>query len=236
MLATLAIADQPVKPSDQQSDTKLNTVTVEAQRQTLERQVSAFVSAMAVAPYTETLARWENPTLICPLVAGLPRDDGEFILTRLSSVASAAGAPLGPASCKPHFYIIVTAQPDALLKAWNQRDTNMFSDDSGSTKIRKCLHAQNPIRVWYNATLYTSEGAPLDVESEGPLKRLPRNLRAMGFRLTRDEVRDLTSVIVLIDSGRPKGVTYGQLAAYISMVGPADIRLDAHLGDAPSIL
>jgi hypothetical protein len=161
LLSTLAIADQPVKPSDQQSDTKLNTVTVEAQRQTLKRQVSAFVSAIAVAPFTETLARWENPTLICPLVAGLPSDDGEFILTRLSSIASAAGAPLGPAHCKPNFYIIVTSQPDALLKAWNQRDTNMFSDKSGSTKIRKFLHAPIPIRVWYNATLYTSDGTSL---------------------------------------------------------------------------
>jgi hypothetical protein len=170
------------------------------------------------------------------LVAGLPRDDGEFILTRLSSIASAAGAPLGPAHCKPNFYIIVTSQPDALLKAWNQRDTNMFSDESGSTKIRKFLHAPIPIRIWYNATLYTSEGMPLDVVPEGPLKGVPFNSRALGFRLTRDEVRDLTSVIVLIDARHLKGITFGQVAAYIAMVGLAEIRLDANLGDAPSIL
>jgi hypothetical protein len=39
LLATLAIAGEPVKPSDPQSDTTLNTVTVEAQQQTLKRQV-----------------------------------------------------------------------------------------------------------------------------------------------------------------------------------------------------
>ena len=51
----------------------------------------------------------------------------------------------------------------------------------------------------------------------------------MGFRLTRDEVRDLTSVVVLHDARRLKGVTFGQLSAYIAMVGLAEIRLDAHL-------
>jgi hypothetical protein len=49
-------------------------------------------------------------------------------------------------------------------------------------------------------------------------------------------VRDLTSVIVLIDARRLEGVTFGQLAAYIAMLGLVEIRLDAHLVDAPSIL
>lgn len=106
LLVSSVKADPPAKSSDPQSDAKLNTITVKARRQTLERQVSAFVSAISIAPSNEALARWENPTFICPLVGGLPRDDGEFILTRLSSIALAAGAPLGSAHCKPNFYII----------------------------------------------------------------------------------------------------------------------------------
>jgi len=239
LLAAVATAEPPAKSHDQQSNTELNTITVEAQRETLERKVRAFVSAIAVAPYQESLARWQEPTLICPLVGGLPHDDGEFILRRLSSVALAAGAPLGPASCKPNFYVIVTSAPDALLKAWSQRDTTMFGEESG-LKIHKFLNASIPIRVWYNATLYTSEGIPLDSIvtglTTGTLSGFPTNNRAMNFRLSRDEVRDLTSIIVLIDSRRLKGVTFGQLAAYIAMIGLAEIHLDAHLGDAPSIL
>jgi hypothetical protein len=237
LLAASVKAEPPAKPPEQPSGTNLETITVEAKRDRaiLEHRVDKFVYGITVAPFEDSIAQWQKQTPICPLVAGLPRDDGEFILTRLSSIALAGGAPLGPASCKPNFYIIVTSQPDALLRAWNQHDTNMFGEQ-GSTKVRKFLHAPIPIRVWYNATLYTSEGVPLDVVPDGPLKGQPRNLRAMGFRLTRDEVRDLSSVIVLIDSGRLKGVTYGQLAAYIAMVGLAEIRLDAHLDDAPSIL
>jgi hypothetical protein len=43
-------------------------------------------------------------------------------------------------------------------------------------------------------------------------------------------------VIVLVDAGRAKGIKYGQLAAYIAMVGLAEIRVDAKTGDAPTIL
>lgn len=238
LLATSVKAEPPAKPPKQQSETELNTITVEGarDRDVLEHRVDKFVYGITVKPFDDSIARWEREAPICPLVAGLPRDDGEFILTRLSSIALAAGAPLGQERCKPNLYVIVTSQPDELLKAWNQRDTNMFSDESGSTKIRKFLHAPIPIRVWYNATLLTSEGVPLDVQPDGPLRGIPRNLRAMGFRLTRDEVRDLTSVIVLIDARRLEGVTFGQLAAYIAMLGLVEIRLDAHLGDAPSIL
>jgi hypothetical protein len=246
-LLTAGTAQPSVIPSEQQSPSDLNTITVEAERQraTLEQQVKAFVSAIAVAPNAETLARWQEPTRICTLVAGLPHEEGEFILSRLSNIAAAAGAPVGPAHCKPNFYVIVTSQPDAILKAWSQRDTTMFGEGSGS-KIRKFLAAPTPIRVWYNAALYTSEGTPLAAEMPGTgisggsptgiLSGFPINTRAMNFRLTRDEVRDLTSVIVLIDANRLKGVTFGQLAAYISMIGLAEVRLDAKMGDAPSIL
>ena len=49
-------------------------------------------------------------------------------------------------------------------------------------------------------------------------------------------MHDLWSVIVIIDARRAKGVGYNQLASYIAMIGLAQIRLDAKLGDAPTIL
>ena len=57
-------------------------------------------------------------TVICPQVAGLPRNDGEFILARLSQIALVAGAPLGPEHCRANFYVIVTEKPNQLRKAW----------------------------------------------------------------------------------------------------------------------
>jgi hypothetical protein len=51
-------------------------------------------------------------------------------------------------------------------------------------------------------------------------------------------MRDLTSVIVIVDTQRVResGITYGQLAAYIAMVGLAELRSDPKTGAAPTIL
>ena len=54
LLATVAIAQQPVKPPNQQSDTELNTVTVEAQRESLKRQVRTFVSAITMQRFGDS--------------------------------------------------------------------------------------------------------------------------------------------------------------------------------------
>src|SRR5271170_6303277 len=72
--------------AERQSTTDLKTITVESQRDraALEHQVGAYVSAIAVEPFADSLARWEEPTGICPLVAGLPRDHAEFMVARLS--------------------------------------------------------------------------------------------------------------------------------------------------------
>ena len=43
-------------------------------------------------------------------------------------------------------------------------------------------------------------------------------------------------VFVVVDRTQLHGVTFGQLAAYVAMVGLARLKPDARLGDAPTIL
>jgi hypothetical protein len=237
----------PKPPADAADKPGLDQITVEARRERaiVEHQVSHFVSAISAAPFQESLARWSTP--ICPLVAGLPREHGEFILTRVSRIAADAGVPLATENCRGNFYVIVTADPDALLKAWIKRDISIFGD-AGGTKIRGFLNSSMPVRVWYNADLDTSDGLPLTANDGtaqvatgpamggGPLAGVPANDHALGFRLKHDEVRGLSSVIVLIDSRRARGVSFGQLADYVALIGLAELRLDANVGDAPTIL
>jgi len=225
LLTSLAIADQPVSPSDRQSDAKLNTVTVEAQRQTLERQVNSFVSAIAMQRFDDSLARWQEPIELCPSVAGLPRDDGEFILGRLSRIARVAGAPLGPENCKANFYVIVTEKPDELLKAVEKKNPRMYTNGY-PTLIREFRSATSPIRVWYNAELYDRYGTRLG--SGGSWHK--------ASRIVFSSIRDLASVFVIVDTRRLKGVTFGQIAAYIAMVGLAELRSNPKLGTMPTIL
>jgi hypothetical protein len=209
-------------------------VTVEAarHRELVEQQVKSFVAHISSQPYDASMARWQTVAPLCPLVAGLPREDGEYILTRVSSIAAAAGVPVAPEHCKANFYIVVSAEPDALLKAWNKRDVYMFNDEaeSGGQKIRKFLNSASPIRVWYNAELFSDEGTPLG-NGEGRT-----NGRAQETRLVFNETRDLTSALVMVDGPRARGINFGQLASYIAMVGLAEIRADADRAAGPSIL
>jgi hypothetical protein len=239
-LASGAVSETPPvthsadQMSEKQSKTELKTITVEAQREraALEHQVSAFVSAIAVEPFADSLARWQEPTAICPSVAGMPREHGEFMLARLSRIAESAGAPLAPEPCKPNLHVVVTSEPEAVIKAFSKREPGMYGDGDGS-KIRKFESESDPVRVWYNTQLYDDSGKPL-VLAQGSENK--RNDWARASRLELSTVRCLTSIIVIIDARRVKGVTFGQLADYVAMVALAEIRVNANIGNAPSIL
>jgi hypothetical protein len=233
----------------------LGSVTVEADREraTIERQVSGFVSALAVRPTQESLVRWGRP--ICPLVGGLTHDQGEFMLARLSELIRTAGATLDTEKCRPNFYVIATADPDAFLKAWRKRDARLFGEGTGPA-IRRFLGSDQAVRVWYNASLDTSTGmpmtgsvdlgyAPTTSGVQGGLVSgantqafagLPTNSHAKLTRLQWDELQQLGSVIVILDTRRARGLNFGQLSDYIGMVGLTEVRQDADLGSVPSIL
>jgi hypothetical protein len=226
----------PARPPGQTlppaADTKanVNAITVESRRETLQRQVSEFVTSITVQTPDASLARWR--IAICPLVSGLPPVQGDFIVSRLSEVAKSSSAPdVVPQKCSTNFYVVVTPQPDALLKKWRVRDPKLFGD-TGQAKINTFLNSTRPIRVWYNADMDTADGKALT--GGGP--SVLTNTRAKLSRLEWDEIKDLTSVIVVVDTSRLKDINAGQLADYVVMVGLAEIHLEADVGLAPTIL
>jgi hypothetical protein len=227
-LPTFAVEEPAPKP-------QLDSITVETarDRKALERQVNAFVRGISVAPREQSLANWQSQVPICPLVAGLSREDGEYMLARLSKIAASAGAPLAPEHCKPNFFVIVTSQADALVKAWSKRDTTMFGG-SGGTAIHKFLNSTVPVRAWYNAELYNSDGTRVGSVSVDDLNTPRYTFVFNASRIDFNDVRNLESVIVVVDAVHAKGITFGQLAAYVAMVGLAEIRPDARASDAPA--
>jgi hypothetical protein len=102
----------------------------------------------------------------------------------------------------------------------------MFIDNAhpGGTVVRRFLTASTPVRVWYNVAYTHVDGLPMAMSSG--------TAGAWGG----SGVRDLWSVIVLVDARKTTGVSFGQLSAYIAMAGLAQIRLDAKLDDASTIL
>jgi len=232
-LTSLAVGAAADAPAAQPPTDKLDSTTVEAlrDRAAVERQVRTFVYAIAVKPGDESLARWQAQIPLCPLVAGMPNKDGEYILSRVSKIATAAGAPLAPANCKGNFYIIATADPEGVIKAWSKRDVRIFGEetDQGGTKIREFI-SSSPIRVWYNTEFYKLDGTPL-----GNTERRYTDM-ARATRIENNNYRALSSIIAIIDTRQVKAVSFGQVAAYVAMIGLAQIRPQANVSDAPTIL
>ena len=227
----------------------LDTVTVEARRERkqVEREVNQFVFAVAVRYLHDSLSRWNTPS--CPLVAGLPRKQGEFILGRLSQIAISVKAPLAGEHCQSNFYVLVTPEPETLIKQWQGRDPRMFNGRDGMGYLRNFRDTPRAVRVWYNVGLVSSEGKPILSSDElaGALvgsalgmslqmAKVPTNSVSMASRLRYTALRSLSSVIVLVDAKRVQPLNFGQLADYVGMVGLAEVNQDADVGPVPTIL
>jgi hypothetical protein len=248
--STAAFGAQSAQPRPAASSGKapLDTVTVEAKRERkeVEREVSEFVFAVAVRSLHDSLSRWNTP--VCPLVAGLPQAQGEFVVARLSQIAREAKAPLAGEHCTANFYIIMTPQPEALLKKWQARDRRMFDTRNGMGSVKRFLDTPRAVRVWYNVGFASTDGKPITsdllagalVGSTFGLNLLmtgvPTNPVSMGTRLRYSAVRSLSSVIVVVDANRAQDLKFGQLADYVGMVGLAEVNQDAEVGPVPTIL
>ena len=235
-------------PSVHAWDAAPDTVTIEAQRERdqLRREVGHFVDATIIKPRgDESLLRWDSP--VCPLVAGMKRDEGEFVLERLSDAARAANAPLAGANCQANLYVIVASNPSRFLELWWNHDRRLFNTTHGMGAAKRFIETPRAVRVWYN-----DYAVDPDAGSEIPLlltqsvglgtgfngqQLYPVNIHpGLGSRLTYTAVRAIASAIVVIDAQKVASLNFGQLADYVSLVSLAEVNFGRDLGSAPSIL
>lgn len=218
-------------------------VTVTASRAALAPRVLKFVNQIAVRQNDEGLPRWQDP--VCPLITGLPRQEGEFTLARISQIASAANVPLAGERCRPNLFIFVTIQPMQLLQAMADKKRIVTFGDATPTVVDEFIKTPRPVRVWYNTSIRTPEGT-------SPNQGLPNAAQFLGgsalggppvyndndrtSHILLSKIWAFSYVFVIIDQARLQAVSRGQFADYIALVGLADIKPDAHLGDARTIL
>ena len=232
---------QPQTRSTASNPARLDTLTVEGRRQREEtkRQIQAFVKSVANPRWDESLATWQIP--ICPLVAGMPHDMGEFMLRRVSEAAKNADIPLAGETCRPNFLIVVTAHPEDLVKEWWRRYPRTFNQHRGIAPIKKFESSPQAVRIWHNV----DDGCPgtltydIAVNASGrtafPFPSCSHK-GGLGSRLGQEVVRVITSIIAIVDTDRIKTFNIGQLTDYIAMAGMTEIRLENRMSPAPSIL
>jgi hypothetical protein len=110
--------------------------------------------------------------------------------------------------------------------------------------INSFLHSKHPIRCWYNTEFRSSDGDAVSPDtlvaglsgSGLEMMRAPINKVREATRLRYTAVQNLSSVIIVVDMNRTQDLNVGQLADYVAMVGLAEVRVDADLGEAPTIL
>lgn len=221
----------------------IDTITVEAQRDKakLASEVDKFIANTIVQQgrYGESLWRWKDK--VCPLVGGLNKEQGEFVLARLSKIAKDAGAPLDSETCKPNLFVIVTPDPELLLKKWWNRDVDLFDGEAG-LPVKRFLETPRPVRVWYSASTVGEDGmysiglmdeSSTRARSDGK----PNTMRIhSATRLKLQTTRDIITIIVVVDSKKIGDISFVQLADYIGLVGLAQINFEKKPVDAPTIL
>jgi hypothetical protein len=256
---------QPPAPAAESSPSSTGAGTAEHRPEViingheLETRVTAFVRQVTDFQLNDPnrgLARWMDN--VCPLVSGLPAEQGEYILGRVTDIAQAANVPLAGRHCHANLFILVTNHPQAFLRDMEKRHrTEMFGGAEPSV-VEDFIANPRPVRTWYNTVLRTSDGLPMlamsfpgvsqskPIAVTGGIVNTPvrpnvsdaqtTNQWAEASHLTLNAVRAFNKVFVIIDPTRFKGVSLGQLADYAALVGLAQVKLDSPVGDAPSIL
>jgi hypothetical protein len=224
---------------------ELQTIMIEAKSNPREfrRQVDHFVTSVLVHHWNTTLVRWNTP--ICLLVTGLTRKQDEFILTRVVQAATAARARLAGRRCTPDLFVIASYHPDRFLRNLWAHSPAMYSTLQGLGGVKRYLHSRRAVRVWYN-TRELCRGGTFDSSQPAligtSLQQFMESSGGVNFcsgmrsRVNHEGLQSISSAIVVANMNRMAGISIGQLADYIAMIGLADVRQGAAADAPPTIL
>lgn len=229
------------------------TVTVTGSRR---EQAEAYVGQ--IAPDTGRLnargvPRWNSA--LCTSVIGPPADQAQFIADRISQRAIDAGLEAGAPGCDTNLLVIVTNAPETLLPAIADKHRDVFGftgdaniDTGGSeASLASFMAVDRPVRWRQVIETVGENGMPLDGDAmadptgdaQGYRGTPPGNLpivRADSTRLRSNVRRQLSRVVVVVDTRQTTGRGLGAIADYLAFVALADVSPDADLSSFPSIL
>ena len=136
-----------------------------AQRNELVQKAAGFVFGIADAPsYGDWPPIWAVP--VCPVVTGLRREQDEFVLSRVSEIARAAGARLGGEKCHPNLYVFVTDNPKELLRTMESRRYLVIFGNATPSSVEQFINSPAPIKVWHQ-TNHADFFGPVNVVVDG---------------------------------------------------------------------
>lgn len=205
----------------------------------LQELVQEFVGEVAVAPGGERqMARWDGK--ICPLVAGLPARQMQYMADRVAQRAQQVGLePEGP-GCKANILIFVTPDASRLADGITTEFRELvgyYSASGVSTLGRGPLEdfasSTAPVRWWHVNQTVSADGQELG--SDGGGQQVIRSGQPPG-RLRRATRQDFLRVLIIVDATQAQGLQFQALSDYVAMVGLAQLDPAGEATGIPSIL
>ena len=228
LMATPALAqDQNAEPD----------IVVVGER--LQEVVRAFVGEVAEAPGAERqMARWDRT--ICPLVAGLPQRQMEYMADRIAQRAHQVGLQTQGPGCSANILIFVTPDASALAEGIVDEYRTLvayYSTNGVNTLGRGPLEdfttSDAPVRWWHVNQTIAADGQSMAGDSSGSM--VMRTGQPPG-RLRRTTRQDFLRVLIIVDARQANGVTFQALSDYLAMVSLAQLDPDGETTGIPTVL
>lgn len=221
-------------------------------------QIQAFVEQVsAVPPSVRQIARWDDD--ICFTVAGVPAEQGQTIVDRVSYRAEMVGLHAGREGCRPNVFVFFASDADGFTRQLVDRDRSLFAyfhEENvvtlGQEALRSFVDTPRAVRWWHVTQTRGADGDRLGSDQAqsvappppdpGELKAGPdgfsgvQAVRSQGTRVRSVERQDFNRVVIIVDGQKAAGYPLDGIADYVAMVTLAQIDPAAQTRDYPTIL
>lgn len=241
-------AQQP--EADPQADIVVTGVGPE-QIQTFVQQVSA------VAPSLDQMGRWDDD--ICLTVAGLPAEQGQVIVDRVSQRAHMVGLSAGRTGCRTNVFVFFASDANTFARDLVARERSLFAyyheehiHTLGQEALTSFIETPRAVRWWHVLQTRTADGFSLSSSQAGNRSPPPprdgetragpdaisgaQAVRSQGTRTRSVERQDFNRAVIIVDGQKASGYPVDGIADYIAMVTLAQIDPAAQTHSYPTIL
>lgn len=206
----------------------------------LREMVRGFVDEMAIAPGGQRqMARWDRK--ICPLVAGLPERQLQYMADRIATRAAQVGLETEGPGCRANILVFVTPDASRLAAGIVEEYRTLvayYSTTGVSTLGRGPLEdfttSTAPVRWWHVNQTVSADGQQLGAENTDA----PAAVRSgqPPSRLRRATRQDFLRVLIIVDARQAAGLQFQALSDYVAMVALAQLDPAGEATGVPSVL
>lgn len=216
LLATLALALQPLADDRRSSDIVVHAPELQSTRAALD----------SVAPplrAKDPVARFSDP--ICAASAGLTDAADHLIVDRVEELAASVGLRVGSPGCAPNVIIMFVNNGKTAVRRLLTRGSPGVASQS-LDDMRRIIADPSPVKAWTETEIRSRDGdRPIyHIDKAPDLRVATSSIVSLPVR------RDILSATVVIDRDAVAGRSLRQVADYAAVRALTGARPDPRLG------